>query len=150
MPEHSPTTQIHILVIEDNPADVFLIQEALREHGLAYQLSVIEDGEEAITFARQKGQYTGAVRPDLILLDFNLPKRTGREILESIRENPAFAQVPVAIFTSSESPQDKQATAELKVSRYIRKPSNLEEFMKLGAVVKELLSSEETALARGV
>jgi two-component system, chemotaxis family, response regulator Rcp1 len=137
-------TLIQILLIEDNPGDVFLIQETLREHGLVYQLSVIEDGEEAVSFARREGQYARAVRPDLILLDLNLPKCNGREVLQSIQENPELTQVPLVIFTSSDSPQDRLAAAEPNVSCYIRKPSSLEEFMKIGGVLKELLSSTKT------
>ena len=144
MNEHPSATPIRILLIEDNPGDVFLIQEALREHGLMPQLSVIEDGEEAISFARRAGQYARAVRPDLILLDLNLPKCNGREVLQSIQENPELTQVPLVIFTSSDSPQDRLAAAEPNVSCYIRKPSSLEEFMKIGGVLKELLSSTKT------
>lgn len=141
MNEQSSATPIQILLIEDNPGDVFLIRETLREQGLMYQLSVIEDGERAISFIRREGQYVGAVRPDLILLDLNLPKHNGREVLQSIKENPEFAQVPVAVLTSSDSPQDRLAVAELNVSCYLRKSSSLEEFMKIGAVLEELLSS---------
>lgn len=137
-------TLIQILLIEDNPGDVFLIQETLREHGLVYKLSVIEDGEEAISFARREGQYAKAVRPDLILLDLNLPKCNGREVLQSIQENPELAQVPLVIFTSSDSPQDRLAAAEPNVSCYLRKPSSLEELMQIGGVLKELLSSTKT------
>jgi CheY-like chemotaxis protein len=144
MNEHPPATLTQILLIEDNPGDVFLIQEALREHGLVSKFSIIEDGEEAVSFARREGRYTTAVRPDLILLDLNLPKCNGREVLQSIQKNPELTRVPLVIFTSSDSPQDRLAAAEPNVSCYIRKPSSLEEFMKIGGVLKELLSSTKT------
>ncbi|HEV8716107.1 MAG TPA: response regulator [Candidatus Binatia bacterium] len=142
MNERPSATPIQVLLIEDNPGDVFLIQEALREHGLVPQLSVIADGEEAVSFARREGQ--PAVRPDLILLDLNLPKCNGREVLQSIRGNPELARVPLVIFTSSDSPQDRLVAAEPNVSCYIRKPSNLEEFMQIGGVLKKLLLSTKT------
>ena len=148
MNEHPSATPFQILLIEDNPGDVFLIQETLREHGLAYKLSVIEDGEEAILFARQEGQYAKALQPDLILLDLNLPKCNGKEVLRSLQENPQLTHVPLVIFTSSDSPQDRLAAAEPNVSCYLRKPSSLEEFMKIGGVLKELLSSTKTGTSR--
>ncbi len=141
MNESPLTTALRILVIEDNPADVFLIREMLREQALESELFVIADGEEAVAFVRRAGQEAAAFRPDLIILDLNLPKCDGREVLRNIRGNPALAQVPVAILTSSDSPQDRLAVAQLQVSCYIHKSSNLEEFLKIGVVLKELLSS---------
>lgn len=145
----STTPPLQVLVIEDNPGDVFLVQEALREQGLVYHLCTIADGEEALSFVRREGRYTEAARPDLILLDFNLPKRTGKEVLQSIKEDPELAQVPLVVLPSSDSPQDRMAAAELNVSCYIRKSSNLEEFMQIGAVLKELLSSTTKLRAEG-
>ena len=136
-----PATPIQILLAEDNPGDVFLIREALREQGLEYELFVVEDGEEAVAFVCREGAYAGAARPDLILLDLNLPKYGGREILQKIREIPELANVPVAILSSSDWPKDKFDTAALGANCYIQKPFSLEEFMEIGAVLKELLSS---------
>ena len=141
MTEQPSAAPIQILLAEDNPGDVFLIREALREQGLDYELSVIEDGEEAVSFVYREGVYAGAARPDLILLDLNLPKCGGREIIQRIRETPELAKVPVVILSSSDWLKDRLDAAALGADRYIRKPSNLEEFMKIGAVLKELLSS---------
>lgn len=139
MGERVPTVQLQIVVIEDNPADVFLIREALREQGLEFVLHVIEDGSEGVIFARREGQYARGTQPDLIVLDLNLPKHSGKEILKRLRESAELVQVPVAILTSSDSPQDRIEAFALGASRYIRKPSDLEEFMQVGAVLKELL-----------
>ena len=136
-----PATPIQILLAEDNPGDVFLIREALREQGLEYELSVVEDGEAAVSFVCREGAYAEAARPDLILLDLNLPKYGGREILRRVREIPELAHVPVAILSSSDWPKDRLDTAALGANCYIQKPFSLEEFMEIGAVLKELLSS---------
>lgn len=135
-----PPVQLQIVVIEDNPADVFLIHEALKEQGLDFALHVIEDGSEGIIFARREGKYESGTQPDLIVLDLNLPKHSGKEILKRLRQSAELVQVPVAILTSSDSPQDRLEAFSLGANRYIRKPSDLEEFMQVGAVLKELLA----------
>ncbi|MGH7963017.1 MAG: response regulator [Candidatus Binatia bacterium] len=139
MTEYLPATPLRIVVIEDNPADVFLIRESLKEQGVECELSIAEDGQEAIALVRREEAADGAERLDLIVLDLNLPKYSGKEILQSIRKSPALAQVPVAILTSSDSPQDRLETSNLGANRYIRKPSSLEEFMQVGALLKEML-----------
>ncbi len=132
--------QVRILLIEDNPADVFLIKEALRTHGIEYDLNWIADGEEAVEQVDKVQSDTTA--PGLILLDLNLPKVDGKEVLTRIRRNPALSDTPVAILTSSDSPHDRRDTASLGATCYIRKPPTLDEFLGVGERIKELLSGK--------
>ncbi len=128
-----------ILVIEDNAADVGLLRLALDNADLTCELTVIEDGAEALAFFQYSGKYAGAQRPDLIVLDLNLPKYDGPEILEAMRANHAFDDVPVAILTSSASPHDRAKTEAFHIARYISKPPDLDEYLALGVVLKKLL-----------
>lgn len=133
------TAEARILLIEDNPADVFLIKEALRTHGVQFRLQWLSDGEEAASHV-EKFRAEDAASLDLILLDLNLPKMDGKEILSRIRSNPALANTPVAILTSSDSPHDRRDTARLGASCYIKKPPTLDEFMSVGEKIRDLLT----------
>jgi chemotaxis family two-component system response regulator Rcp1 len=126
-----------VLLIEDNPADVFLIKEALRRHGIQFNLEWFADGEQAVLHIEGIGSESPT--PDVILLDLNLPKIDGKEVLGRIRCNPHFARTPVAILTSSDSPLDRRETARLGASIYIKKPPTLDEFMEVGGTIRELL-----------
>ena len=119
---------------------MYLVREALAEHGLAADLEVVEDGRDAIARIRGEGRYAQAPVPDVVLLDLNLPRCDGRDVLRAIRENPATAKVPVAVLTSSDSPRDRADVAELAADRYVLKPFSLDEFMIVGAIVRELWS----------
>ena len=134
-----PESPIDILLIEDAEPDVFLVREALRQSGIAFNLNVLDDGEKAIDFIDRLDRSESAVCPNLVLLDLNLPKRTGDQILEHIRKSERCRHVPVVIVTSSDSPKDKRQTNELGATGYFRKPSRLDEFMKLGNLVRGLL-----------
>ena len=136
-PEPAPLARIFLA--EDNPADVYLIKHALRLHGVAFDLEVAQDGRQALSFLRGDANLTEASRPRLILLDLNLPQHDGTEILLCIRQNDVLASVPVVVFTSSDSPKDRSMAMESGATRYFRKPSNLEDFMAIGATLKELL-----------
>jgi len=129
-----------ILLVEDAEADVYLVREALDHCGLRYELSVLNDGEKAIDFVDNVDRDEGVPTPHLVLLDMNLPKWSGGQVLERVRRSARFGDVPVVILTSSDSPQDKAAAARLQATLYFRKPSNLDEFMKLGRQVRELLN----------
>ena len=129
---------LSILVAEDNPADVVLIREALDEHGLRYSLCVFEDGAETASFLRSIQLKTETRCPDVVLLDLNLPKVEGHELLRIIRTHPLCSKIPVIIVTSSDSAEDRQTAARVGASHYFRKPSSLQEFMKLGGIVKDL------------
>jgi CheY-like chemotaxis protein len=130
---------VQILVLEDNPADVELLRLALNSAGLDCEMTVIDDGADALAFARDT---TGEV-PALAILDLNLPKHDGLEILVAMRSNPTLCQVPVAIFSSSSSQKERSEIAPHGVKRFITKPADLEEFLKVGLVVRDLLT--ETA-----
>lgn len=132
-----------IILVEDNPADVFLIKEAMRSHGIPFDLQWFSDGEDAVAHLEGLGT-TGKV-PDVILLDLNLPKLDGKEVLVRIRQIERLRHVPVAILTSSDSPHDRHEAARLGASIYIKKPPTLDEFLDVGGTIKELL---EGTLAR--
>jgi chemotaxis family two-component system response regulator Rcp1 len=122
---------IDILLVEDNPGDVRLTIEALKEDKLQNNLHVVKDGIEALTFLRQEGEYADAPRPDLILLDLNLPKKDGREVLEEIKADERLKRIPVVILTTSQAEEDILRTYGLHANCYITKPVNLEQFTKV-------------------
>ena len=138
-------SSIDILLIEDAEPDVFLVREALRQAGIPFRLHVLDDGEKAIEFIDSIDGDAKIVCPSLVLLDLNLPKRTGDQILEHIRQSPRCSHVPVLIVTSSDSPRDKYQTSRLGATEYFRKPSRLDEFMRLGPLVRTLLEQSPTA-----
>jgi chemotaxis family two-component system response regulator Rcp1 len=122
---------VEILLVEDNPGDVRLTMEALKEGRLLNHVSVAEDGVEALAFLRQEGKYADEVRPDLILLDLNLPKKDGREVLAEIKEDPELRQIPVVVLTTSMAEQDVLGTYDLHANCYINKPVDFEQFIKV-------------------
>ncbi len=128
-----------VLVVEDNPNDVALLRLALDEAHVDYDLTVIEDGGDALSFVRRAG--SDAI-PDLAVLDLNLPKRDGIEVLQGMRSNPAFSSVPVAILSSSSAPRDRSRLQTFGVRRYLVKPPDYDEFLKLGQQLKELLPAD--------
>jgi len=136
---------VRIFLAEDNPADVYLIERALKEHDIAFQLEVAENGKQALSFLRRADGLEKEGLPSLIVLDLNLPQHDGAEILQRIRQTPSLESVPVVVLTSSDSPRDQLTALESGASRYIRKPSNLQDFMAIGAALKDLL----TGTARG-
>ena len=119
------TMPIEILLVEDNPADVRLTQEALREGKVKNHLSVARDGEEALAFLRREGE----PRPDLILLDLNLPRRDGREVLKEIKSDPKLQMIPVVVLTTSAADADIIKSYQLHANCYITKPVDLEQFI---------------------
>lgn len=126
-----------ILAIEDNPADVRLIQEALRDAPVQVLLQVARNGEEALDFLRGASGPTEAPRPDFILLDLNLPRKDGRELLAEIKQDPALRSIPVIVLTSSAAPQDIARSHELQANSYVIKPVTLRGF---GAVIHQIVS----------
>jgi two-component system, chemotaxis family, response regulator Rcp1 len=139
----------HIVLVEDAEADVLLIREALEQAGLEFELEVFDDGEQGVEFVERIDQDTTLARPQLFLLDLNLPKKTGAQILERVRQSPTCGSVPVVILTSSDSRQDKALATHLKATGYFRKPSQLDEFMRLGPYVRDLLVGEGQAKSEG-
>ena len=126
---------IEILLVEDNPGDVRLTIEALRESKVRNHLSVARDGVEALAFLRREGGHAEAVRPDLILLDLNLPKKDGREVLAEIKADAILRTIPVVILTTSRAEQDVLRSYELQANCYISKPVDLDQFI---TVVKSI------------
>jgi two-component system, chemotaxis family, response regulator Rcp1 len=126
---------IQVLLVEDNPGDVRLTKEALKEGKLLNQLTVVGDGVEALSFLRRQGIYADAPQPELILLDLNLPKKDGREVLAEIKADPNLRRIPVVVLTTSSSEEDILKIYDLHANCYITKPVDLEQFM---GVVKSI------------
>ncbi len=124
-----PNQRFEILLVEDNPGDVLLTREAFREGRLAHRLSVAEDGEEAICFLRQEGKHADAPRPDLILLDLNLPKKDGRQLLAEVKDDPLLRQIPVIVLTTSDAEQDIWRAYRLHANCYLTKPVQMDDFL---------------------
>ena len=124
-------------MIEDNKADVFLVEEAMAIHGIHAELQVVTDGEEAMRRIEETGMRDRP--PDLFILDLNLPKYSGHEILAHIRRNADYAHIPVLIMTSSDSEKDRQETTRLGSNGYFCKPTGLDEFLEIGALITSLI-----------
>ena len=122
---------VEILLVEDNPGDVELTREALHDTKVHMRLSVVPDGVEAMAFLRREREYAEAPRPDLILLDLNLPKKDGRGVLAEIKQDPVLRHIPVVVLTSSEAEQDIARAYELHANCYVTKPVDLDQFVKI-------------------
>lgn len=120
---------IEILLVEDNPADIRLTQEAFKEGKLSNRLSIVSDGEQALAYLNRKSPFEHAKRPDLILLDLNLPGKSGREVLADIKNNPKLRQIPVIMLTTSSAEEDIFKSYDLQVNCYITKPVDMERFI---------------------
>lgn len=121
---------IEILLVEDNPGDVRLTQEALKEGKVHNRLHVVGDGVEAMAFLRREGRYADAVRPDLILLDLNLPRKDGREVLAEIKQDALLKVIPVVVLTTSSAEEDVLRSYNLHANCYIVKPVDLDQFIR--------------------
>lgn len=120
---------IDILLVEDNPGDVRLTQEALKEGKVLINLTVAQDGIEALQILRREGKFHNEHRPDLILLDLNLPKKDGREVLEEIKQDPNLRRIPVAILTTSSAEEDVVRSYDLHANCFITKPLDIDQFI---------------------
>ncbi len=126
---HSGGRPIEILLVEDNPGDVRLTQEGLNEGKVRNNLHVARDGVQALAFLRREGEHVDAVRPDLVLLDLNLPRKDGREVLAEMKSDPELRTIPVVVLTTSSAEQDVLRSYELQANCYITKPVDLEQFI---------------------
>jgi CheY-like chemotaxis protein len=124
-------------LVEDNPGDVRLIQETLKDTKVANQLSVVDDGEKALAFLRQQGESADAVRPDVVLLDLNLPRRNGRQVLAEIKADEDLRRIPVVILTVSADEEDVLRSYDLHANCYITKPLGLDEFGKVVQAIED-------------
>ena len=139
MNDRSQAQAISILLVEDNDADIYLFRRALAAAGLSAELTVMNDGAAALAFVRD-----GDV-PDIAVLDLNLPKHGGLQILQAIRERNDWSGVPIAVMSSSMSPAEQAMTTQLHVTRYIRKPPDLDSFLRIGNTVKDMLQESKPA-----
>lgn len=126
-----PGNPIDILLVEDSEPDARLTQKALKEGKVKNRLWVVEDGVEAMNFLHQQGSYAGQPRPDLILLDLNLPRKDGRQVLQEIKEDPVLRQIPVVVLTTSEAEEDVFRAYTAHANCYITKPLDLNQFIRV-------------------
>jgi CheY-like chemotaxis protein len=127
--QHPDARPIEILLVEDNPGDVRMAVEALKDCRVANNLSVVEDGVEALCYLRGLDSYAGSPRPDLILLDLNLPRKDGHQVLAEIKTDHELRLIPVVVLTTSENERDVQRAYDLNANCYITKPTGLEQFV---------------------
>src|SRR6266542_2373392 len=122
-------TPIEVLLVEDDPGDVLMTQEAFEEHKVRNRLTVVSDGAEVLSYLRREGAYVDAVRPDLILLDLNLPRRDGREVLQEIKNDDDLGRIPVVVLTTSAADEDILRSYQLHANAYVTKPVDFERFI---------------------
>jgi chemotaxis family two-component system response regulator Rcp1 len=128
---------LEVLLVEDNPGDVRLTREALKEASTRTRLSVVQDGAEALEFLRREGRHAEAPRPDVVLLDLNLPRRDGREVLGELKGDPALLTIPVVILTSSDADRDVAAAYALHANCYVTKPTDLDEYISVLRAIEQ-------------
>jgi chemotaxis family two-component system response regulator Rcp1 len=137
MTELALSKPIDILLVEDNPGDVRLVIESLRDSKIRNSMSVVEDGEAAMAFLRRQGEYSQVLRPDLILLDLNLPKKNGREVLAEFKADPDLKRIPVVVITSSNGEDDVLGAYNNYANCYVTKPVDLAQFIKVIKSIEE-------------
>jgi len=137
MPNKTTPSPINILLVDDDPGDVMLTRKALANGKVFNSLSVAEDGVEALAFLRREGEFENAPRPDLILLDLNMPRKDGRETLAELKSDDRFRSIPVVVLTTSDADQDIVKSYDLQASCYITKPVDLPQFTQVIQSVKE-------------
>ncbi len=128
---------VEILLVEDNAGDVRLTREAMRDAKVYNNLSVVSDGVEAMAYLRRQGAHGRAVRPDLVLLDLNLPRMSGLEVLTEIKEDPDLKHIPVVILTTSQAEQDILVSYRMRANAFVTKPVDLEQFLKVVRSIEE-------------
>lgn len=132
-----PPQSVDILLVEDNPGDVRLIQEALQDGKLLNRVATVTDGQKALAYLRKEGNYAQATRPDLILLDLNIPRKDGREVLAEIKADPHLRSIPVVIVTSSQAEEDILRSYNTHANCYVTKPVDLEKFVVVVRAIEE-------------
>jgi len=137
VPSTEAVAPIEILLVEDNPGDARLTREALKDGRVRHHLSVVADGVEALAFLRAQGGHARAPRPDLILLDLNIPKMDGRQVLAEIKADPDLVRIPVVVLTTSKAEEDIARTYDLHANCYINKPVDLDQFMTVVKAIED-------------
>ncbi|MFC3895047.1 response regulator [Lentzea rhizosphaerae] len=127
----SPLNVIDVLLVEDDPGDALMTQEAFEHHKIRNTLHVVKDGVEAIEFLRRQGRYENAPRPGLILLDLNLPRKDGREVLSEVKNDPELRSIPVVVLTTSEAEEDILRSYSLHANAYVTKPVDFDRFIEV-------------------
>lgn len=128
---------IDVLLVEDDPGDVLMTREAFEDHKVANRLSVVADGVSAMAFLRKEGEYADAPTPDLILLDLNLPRMDGREVLQALKEDAALRAIPVVVLTTSEAEEDVVRSYSLHANAYVTKPVDFDRFIDVVRQIDE-------------
>ena len=141
----TPPAPLTIIVVEDNPVDIYLINWVLKAHELSYDLHVIENGDHAMDYVNQLAHHERRRSPTIMLLDLNLPQRDGREILQRVKAIPQGSDVRVVIVTSSTNPTEQRDTLAMGADAYFTKPYHLNEFMALGNLIKRIASDHPPA-----
>jgi CheY-like chemotaxis protein len=126
-----PGQPIEVLLVEDDPGDVLLIREAFEFNKVHNNLNVVSDGEQALTYLRREGEWSEAMRPDLVLLDLNLPRKDGREVLAEAKGDPSLRAIPIVVLTTSEAEEDVLKSYELHANAYVTKPVDFERFVSI-------------------
>jgi CheY-like chemotaxis protein len=122
---------IEVLLVEDDPGDVLLIREAFEFNKVHNNLHVVHDGEQALRFLRHEGEHAGSLRPDLVLLDLNLPRKDGREVLAEVKGDPELRTIPIVVLTTSEAEEDVLKSYQLHANAYVTKPVDFERFVSI-------------------
>ena len=134
-------TPIEVLLVEDDPGDVLMTKEAFEEHRVNNRLRVVNDGDEALAYLRQQEPYPDAVRPDLILLDLNLPRKDGRQVLQEIKNDEHLRHIPVVVLTTSQADEDVLRSYQLHANAYVTKPVDFDQFIKAVQQIDEFFVS---------
>ncbi len=137
----SEVKPIDVLLVEDDPGDVLMTREAFADHKLKNVLHVVDNGADAMAFLRQQGPYADAPRPDLVLLDLNLPRMDGREVLQALKEDPELRRIPVVVLTTSESEEDVLRSYSLHANAYVTKPVDFDRFIDVVRQIDEFFVS---------
>jgi chemotaxis family two-component system response regulator Rcp1 len=135
---------VQILLVEDNPADVRLLEEAFKESRIESRLSVVPDGVEALAFLRREGRYSAAPQPDLVVLDLNMPRKDGRQVLTEMKADPQLRIIPVMILSSSSLQEDQRMAATLGAVRYIIKPHDFSQFLQVVRVIEDTVLTRQS------
>jgi CheY-like chemotaxis protein len=136
-----PDTVLSVLLVEDDPGDVLIAREALAAGRLSTDLHVVTDGVDALAYLRQTDEFSEAVRPDLILLDLNLPRKSGHEVLAEVKQDPALRRIPVVVLTTSQAQEDIAKSYDLHASAHVSKPADFDEFTEVVRQIDEFFGN---------